>query len=152
MFGLALSVVLTIRKHWLSVQVALHHGEAVQVAGTAQVAMRRAGKNMITIGIGEEAAAFTNTQDVIIVNAFCHPRVLIAGFDDALIVVREFLQRASGKKRLSFFRLTILVPNDLEGELTDIEERALMELGLRLGARAVSVQPQPASAADAPAL
>lgn len=132
-------------------RVVPRRGAAVQVEGIAQVTRHRTGKGRrVALDIGE--AAFVETRNVVLVTAFCHPRVLIAGFDDALIVVREFLRRASGTgKPPSHFRLTIYVPDDLEGGLTDVEERALIELGLRLGARTVSVLPQPRNVPVLPA-
>lgn len=140
MFGFDTAVHLTIRRHWLSVRVVPRRGEAVQAAGIAQAAMHQTSKS-VCVAIGEEAAAFAEARDVVITNAFCHPRILIAGFDDALIVVRGFLQRAFDAKKIpSHFRLTIYVPGDLEGGLTDIEERALIELGMRLGGHNVTVQ------------
>ena len=112
----------------------------MQVAGIAQAAMHQTSKS-ICVAPGEESAAFAEARDVVITNAFCHPRILIAGFDDALIVARGFLQRTFDAKKIpSHFRLTIYVPGDLESGLTDAEERALTELGMRLGGHNITIQ------------
>ena len=142
MLGLGLTVYLRVRRHWLSVRVVPRQGEAVQVEGIARIAVRQPNKgNQEVIGIGEEAIAFANLPDVTIHDAFCHPRVLIGGFDEARLVVYEFLRRAcGGKKPLLRFGMVIHVAADLEGGLTDVEDRALQELGLRLGASHVTVE------------
>ena len=90
--------------------------------------------------IGEEAALISASEEITVYDAFCHPRVLIGGFDAAELVVRQFLRQACGnKKPWRKFRLIIQTPDDLEGGLTDIEERAFQELGLRLGAGVVMI-------------
>ncbi len=150
MFAFGLAVDLTIRKHWLSVRIVPSRGEAVQVEGIAQAALRRSAASVTySLGIGEESAAFANGQDVVVVDAFCHPRVLIGGFDDAVIIVRAFLHCACGTRKPLFgYRLTVHVPSDLDGGLTDIEERALIEFGMRLGARTTCVLPQQINAVN----
>lgn len=141
MLGLGLTVYLRIRRHWLSVQVVPRHGEAVQIEAMARISVRNSSKStQEVIAIGEEATAFANMPDVRIYDAFCHPRVLIGGFDEAERVAREFIRRAfGGKMPLLGFRMVIYVVEELKGGLTDVENRALQELGLRLGSKEVIV-------------
>lgn len=131
---------LSVRKHWLSVRVASDQAEAKPIEGTARVAVCHGERGQQVVAIGEEAASFSETRDVVIHNAFNHPRVLIGGFDDTELVVREFLRRACGGRKPPLrFPLVIHILEKLEGGLTDVEERAFQELGLRLGAGSVAV-------------
>lgn len=140
MLGAGRVVHLSIRKHWLSVRVVSRQAEDEPVEGTARVAVRHGDGSPHVVGIGEEAASFSETRDVVVHNAFCHPRVLIGGFDDAKLVVREFLRRACGGRKPPLrFPLVVHILEELEGGLTDVEERAFQELGLRLGAGSVAV-------------
>ncbi len=141
MLGVGRVVHLSVRKHWLSVRVTA--GQTEPVEGTARVAVRHRERGQQFAAIGEESDAFRDTRDVVIHDAFCHPRVLIGGFDDAKLVVGEFLRRAcGGKKPLLRFRMVIHILEELEGGLTDVEERAFQELGLRLGASTITVHSQ----------
>ena len=140
MLGAGRMVHLSVRKHWLSVRVASGQTETKPVEGTARVAVRHGEKVSQIVAIGEEADAFRDTRNVIVYDAFDHPRVLISGFDEALLVVSEFLRRACGDRKPPLrFRLVIQIMEELEGGLTDVEERAFQELGLRLGASSVTV-------------
>lgn len=144
MLGAGRVLHLSVRKHWLSVRVTSGLAETEPVEGTARVAVRQEERGQQVVAIGEEADAFRDTRDVTIHDAFCHPRVLIGGFDEALLVAREFLRRACGGKKPPLrFRLVIYIMEELESGLTDMEERAFQELGLRLGASTVSVHSEP---------
>ena len=141
MLKLSPSVSLTVRRHWLSIRVVPRRGEIVQLEGMARIAVRHTPKGGTEVAaIGEEATAFANDGDVTVHDAFCHPRVLIGGFDEAELVVRTFLRQAfGGRKPVLPFSLVIYIAEELEGGLTDIEKRAFEHLGLRLGAGSVSV-------------
>ena len=145
MLKLSPSVFLTVRRHWLSIRVVPHRGEAVQLEGMARLAVRHIEKGGTELaGTGEEATAFANDGDVTVHDAFCHPRVLIGGFDEAELVVRTFLRQAfGGKSPVLPFPMVIYIAEELEGGLTDIEERAFKQLGFCLGAGSVSVELKP---------
>jgi hypothetical protein len=150
LFASKLTVCLRIRRHWLSVRAIPHWGNPIQIEGMARVALRpkeRGGSAVVAIG--QEAAPISASEDIVVYDAFCHPRVLIGGFDAALIVVREFIRQTCGtRKPWQKFRLVIQTQDDLEGGLTDIEERALQELGLRLGAGTIVIHQSMAELTD----
>ena len=141
MFGARLTIYMRIRRHWLSVRAIGPRGGIAQVEGLARAASREArGSALEVVAVGEEATALEGVEGVTIHDAFCHPRVIIGGFDAAQLVAGGFLRQiCAGGNRWLRFRLIIHPQDDLEGGLTDIEERALKELGLRLGASRVIV-------------
>lgn len=149
LFASKLTAYLRIRRHWLSVRAIPQRGSPVQIEGMARVALHRRDDGKVA-AIGEEAAHISASEEIAVYDAFCHPRVLIGGFDAAEIVVREFLRRACGdRKPWQKFRMVVHPQDDLEGGLTDIEERALHELGLRLGAGSVVIHQGKAELSDA---
>ena len=139
-----------VRRHWLSIRVLTNKGCIGEYEGTASIAVRQAGAaDGEVIAAGDEAIALDGGQDVHLHHAFNHPRVLIGGFDSALLVVRHFLRRAChGRLPLLGFTLVLHVQEELEGGLTDVESRALMELGLRAGARKVVICQEPQTLSD----
>ena len=150
MLALGLTIYVRIRPRWVSVRVVPRQGEATQAEGVAKIAARLTTKGIEkVVAIGEEANAIAAGQGVTIHEAFCHPRVLIGGVDKAQLVVGEFLRQAcGGKKPLLRFRMVIHLPDEVEGGLTDVEERALMEFGLRLGASRVVISQEPVELSD----
>ena len=137
-----------VRRHWLSIRVLTNKGCIGEYEATASIAVRGAAEGEV-IAAGEEAEAWDGTPDVLLHHAFDHPRVLIAGFDSALLVLRHFLRLAChGRLPLLGFTLVLHVQEELEGGLTDVESRALMELGLRAGARKVVICQEPQTLSD----
>ena len=150
MMAFGVTVYLRVRRHWISVRVLPRRSEAAQAEGVARVAVRRNRQGIQEIiACGDEVSHLAEEQDVTVCDASCHLRVLIAGFDKAQPVVGEFLRRACGGKRLLLrFRMVIHLLDELEGGLTDVEERAFQELGLRLGASRVLVYQGAAELSD----
>lgn len=71
---------------------------------------------------------------------FSHPRMLIGKFQEAEKLLGELLQEAYGKSVFPQRPLVVVHPKEvLEGGLTDIEERVLMEMALGAGARRVKI-------------
>ncbi len=150
MLSFGLVVYIRIRRHWVSVRALPRRGEPTQIEGTARVAIGQAisGAEQV-VAFGDEVSASAVGQDVTIHDAFCHPRVLISSIDTAQLVIGEFLRRACGGKRpLLRFRMVIHLPDESEGGLTDVEERALTEIGLRLGAGRVVISQETAELSD----
>lgn len=71
---------------------------------------------------------------------FSHPRMLIGKFVEAEKLLQGLLKAAYGKTLLPQRPRVVVHPKEaLEGGLTDIEERVLMEMVLGAGARQVKI-------------
>lgn len=71
---------------------------------------------------------------------FSHPRMLVGKFQEAEMLLGQLLRDAYGKALFPPRPLVVIHPKEvLEGGLTDIEERVLMEMALGAGARRVKV-------------
>ncbi len=68
---------------------------------------------------------------------------VVDNYDAALIMLRHFLERVSGKFRLMKPNMVICVPS----RITQVEKRAVIELGLECGAREVFLMDEPMAAA-----
>lgn len=100
---------------------------------------QKRGKNRV-IGVGHEALANRPLPNVTLANGFKHPRTLIADFVVAEQTLKHFLKRALPKSFFAPSPVMILHPlEQLAGDLTPIEIRALAELGRGTGARKVWV-------------
>jgi len=97
------------------------------------------GKRKI-LAIGRAAGQFKSQAEVSIVNAFSHPRTLIADFELAEKILQHLIHKLHKNKYFKPAPKVILHPLDkLQGGLTDVEIRALMEMTLSAGAREVVV-------------
>jgi len=73
-----------------------------------------------------------------VVNPFSHPRSLISDLTAGALLLRAFMRRVSPRHWLHPKPVVFLHPADEpEGGYTQIERRALCELGLGAGARSV---------------
>lgn len=87
-----------------------------------------------------EVVAFGNQAYVDAVNPFSHPRVLLADFFIAELLLKKIIQKLSGKKLTLSAPVVIIHPMEkTEGGLTMIEIRALREMALGAGARDVTI-------------
>jgi rod shape-determining protein MreB len=95
------------------------------------------------VGIG--AQAHMAGPDAEVVNPFAHPRTLLSDFTVAQQLLKEAIRRVNHGR---FFapgpRIVIHPQVDPEGGFTQIEIRALHELGLGASARAVEIWQGPA--------
>jgi hypothetical protein len=72
------------------------------------------------------------------VSPFSTPRLLIGDFDPALELIRVLIKKVRSKRFLKPFLHVMLQPLDLiEGGISPVEKRTLVELGLQSGAAAV---------------
>ncbi len=102
----------------------------------------RTGNNQqrIPVAVGHAAQACAEQPGITLVNGFAHPRTLLANFTFAEITMRLLLQKLSAKYALRLPPILILHPQArLEGGLTQIEIRALAEVGHSAGAKQVYV-------------
>ncbi len=68
---------------------------------------------------------------------------VVDNYDAALLMLREFLSRVSGRIRLVKYRMVICVPS----RITQVEKKAVIELGMECGAREVFLLDEPMAAA-----
>lgn len=82
------------------------------------------------VGVGDEALTASASRPLRIVNPFKHPRMLISDLTLGKQVLRGFLEKLYPSVLLPRQPVLILHPRiDPEGGFTDIEIRALHELG-----------------------
>ncbi len=92
------------------------------------------------IRVGDDALTATADRPLVIVNPFKHPRLLIAQFTLGQQVLRGFLRKLYPSALLPRQPVLVLHPRvDPEGGFTEIEIRALHELGAGAGASRVLV-------------
>jgi rod shape-determining protein MreB len=96
------------------------------------------GKKSI-LAVGKAARSLPSSKTVTITNGFQHPRTLIADFTVAQQVLRYFMAELGLSTIYSFHNVVIHPQSHLEGGLTQIEIRALAELGYGVGAKKVFV-------------
>ncbi len=68
---------------------------------------------------------------------------VVDNYDAALLMLRDFLNRVSGRIRLVKPRMVICVPS----KITQVEKRAVIDLGMECGAREVLLLDEPMAAA-----
>ena len=101
-----------------------------------QGAARHTGSNPKVMAIGNEAKAMEDQKDMRVVNPFSHPRTPLSDFTVAEMLIKGFIRKLSGKKLSVLSPLMVLhLATELEGGITQIENRALKELGVAAGAK-----------------
>ena len=97
---------------------------------------RHTGSNPKIIAIGSDAKAKEDQKDMRIVNPFAHPRTPLSDFTVAEMLIKGFIRKLSGHKLSVLSPLMVLhLAIELEGGITQIEARALKELGVAIGAK-----------------
>lgn len=101
-----------------------------------QGGVKFSGSNPKVLAIGNEAKAMDVQQDLRIVNPFSHPRTPLSDFTVAETLIKGFIRKLSGRS-LSIIAPTMVLQLavELEGGITQIESRALKELGIGAGAK-----------------
>lgn len=99
----------------------------------------KSGKRSVA-GVGLEAAAMAGLANVTLANGFEHPRTLLADFTIAEQTLKQFLAKVVPGSLFAASPVVVMHPQArLEGGLTQVEVRAMVELGLGAGARNVFV-------------
>lgn len=92
--------------------------------------------SILAVGTGAETRAAATGKEFILVNGFDHPRSIIADFTIAEKTIKTLLSKLLKTK---LFRpspiVVIQALEKTEGGLTQIEQRALLELAMGAGAR-----------------
>lgn len=94
----------------------------------------------MAVGSLAAEAALQNPGKIRVVNGYEHSRTIISDFTAAEKVLQSALRSVSGRKLFQPAPILIMHPlQQIEGGLTGIEARALLELAAGAGARRVCV-------------
>lgn len=91
------------------------------------------------LAVGGEARTYAHTPDVMVVSPFRDGQVALC--DEAVYLVKQLVRRVSPRFQILKPVLCIKVP----AEVTDVEERAIVDLGIQAGARKVILYVEPLS-------
>lgn len=127
----------------------LHVESGQEFADLPVLAVDRSSGKPVAVAIGSEAVARNGQPGVSLANGFDHPRTLLADFTIAEQTLRQFVAKAIPRSLFASAPVMVLHPLEkLEGGLTQIEARALAELGMGSGARKSWVWTGPALSVD----
>jgi len=70
----------------------------------------------------------------VVYTAFAHPRVLIDHFDETQKVLALCLRKAGWRKHMALATFIIHIRDEWQGGISDLEQRALVEVAKQLGA------------------
>ncbi|MCD8488498.1 MAG: rod shape-determining protein [Desertifilum sp.] len=137
-----------LKPDWLLVKLVSSHGSPTEYADIPCIAFR--GKiepgslgeieSNKVLAIGQQAIQLhqQQTSTTSLLNGFEHPRTIISNFFVAELTLKHFIQKTyQGQTSLIAPQIIIHPLSHLEGGLTQIEARALTELGSQMGARQV---------------
>ena len=115
-------------------------GQAVDEVPEIAV-QRPSGGKATVLAVGAAARAAAAQPDTTVANPFAHPRSLVSDFTLAELVLKAFVRRVFGSKRLFLPSPTSVIHplGEHAGGLTQVELRALRELALGAGAASVKV-------------
>ncbi len=104
------------------------------------VAIETVGEKKVVSAIGATAEALSGKPNFNVVNPFGHPRTVLGDFTVGEKLLQHALAEALGRRRFFTFVWGILHPErQLEGGLTQIEYRALREVGECAGCRKLEI-------------
>ena len=116
----------------------LHVESGKTFSGIPEIAIAQSTGKRSVLAVGEEARSKARLSGVSVVNGFKHPRTLIADFTAAELTLKHFLRELLPHSFFAVSPVMVIHPLALlEGGLTQIEIRALVELGMGAGARKV---------------
>lgn len=134
-----------LRFGWVSVRL-IRQGELLgEFEGKAQVAIKRTSTfaNPEVVAVGEEAdAALQRAPEALVLRtAFDHPRLIFGNLENTILVMQQFVLRAALQADISLrgCRVVLHPQRELEGGLSDLEARGLIELATRAGGRDVGI-------------
>lgn len=113
-------------------------GEAIDEP--PEVALSAApGQTILAIG-SQARAAVAASAGALLVNPFAHPRSLVSDFIVAEQLLKHQLRRVLGKSLLTLAPSLVMHPQGpMQGGLTQVERRALHEMGRGAGAAKVNL-------------
>jgi rod shape-determining protein MreB len=93
------------------------------------------GTNPEVLAIGADAVPMKDQPNITIANPFAHPRSPLSDFTAAELILKTFVHKLLGGRILGRAPVMVLhLAAHLEGGITQIEARALIELGIGAGA------------------
>ena len=111
---------------------------------TPFVAVESANNKKIISAIGRDAEALQGKSNIVVVNPFAHPRIVIGDFTIGEKLLQYSLRSMLKSRWFVPVIIGIIHPErKLEGGLTQIEHRALRELCLSAGCRQSAVHDGP---------
>ena len=131
------TVYLRIKPNWLSVlQVETWH----EYGDVPALAIEQKNGKKVVVAVGRKATKMSGMPNIIVVDGFKHPRTIIADFSVAELTVKHYLKQVLSGSWFMVSPIMVIHPQvSLEGGLTQVEIRALVELGIGAGARKVYV-------------
>jgi hypothetical protein len=127
------TVYVRIRRRWLGVRVLTWSGRVHVWEGAAEAVLTSSKKGQVT-AVPSMAALPSGVVLSRPFTAFAHPRVVLDSLDETEAVVRAWL-RQSGWRPTPRAVVVLHVVDAWDGGLSQLELRALMELGKRIGAK-----------------
>lgn len=128
----------TIYIKFSSEHIQLRYVETMKVLNDVPIiAIKKKGNKKIVAAVGKtsENARSKNPANVILHNAFKHPRTFVNDFEIAGATLRYFVCKLVQRK-MFVTPIVIFHPTEnIEGGVTQIERRGLIELGRCIGAR-----------------
>ncbi|MES2509928.1 MAG: rod shape-determining protein MreB [Pseudomonadota bacterium] len=109
------------------------------ISEVPEIALSR-GLNPRTLDIGDKAALHKSSKTAVVINPFAHPRSLVSDFTTGDRVLKAFVRQLNKRSRFRLAHRMVLHPQgEPAGGFTQIEIRALHELGLGTGASSVVI-------------
>lgn len=131
------TVYVRLRRDWLVVRD-LATGREFQDQPLLALQKQKAGE--VILAVGEAALAEQGKEQVQLVNGFAHPRSVLNDFSIAEKTLGYFIRQLFSGSLFRPAPIVILhIMEDFEGGLTQIEIRALLELGAGVGGREVYI-------------
>jgi len=122
-----------IRRRWLGIQVLTWSGKTGEWIGAPDVLLVQGKKGEVQAYLADDPKVLSKAPFGAF-SAFAHPRVLIDRFDDTCRVIDVCLKKAGWKKQMSYAVLVFHIRDEWAGGISDIEQKALMDLAKKLGA------------------
>jgi rod shape-determining protein MreB len=111
-----------------------------QYSDTTDISIKKENDTLSILNIGSKAKLDVALKGVTLKNGFNHPRIIIGDFSLAEKTLIYFLKKILHNKIIRPSPVMVIhIKDKLEGGLSGIEERALMELGTGAGAREVHI-------------
>lgn len=111
----------------------------ITLAERPEIAISQPPRRVI-LAIGDSARETARASGALLVNPFAHPRSIVSDFTVAEQVLKHFVKRSLGNGVFSIAPRIVMHPmGDPEGGFTQVEMRAIRELGQAAGASKVGL-------------